>query len=76
MRVPEAPPTRHVPVVKTSGMQANRQLFPVELRVVTRTRNGAHIDQTLHIVRLEKMDELRHRAGRVPYRHDNQRYWR
>ncbi len=57
-------------------MKTNRQLVPVELRIVARTRDGAHIDQTVYIVRFEKMDELHHWAGRVPYRHDNQRYWR
>jgi hypothetical protein len=76
LRMPEAAQAGHVPVVKTSGMQANRQWFPVELRVVARTRNGAHIDQSSHIVRLEKMDEPHHWAGRMPYRHDNQRCWR
>jgi hypothetical protein len=55
-------------------MQSSRQLVPVELRIVARTRDGGHIDQSLYIVRSEKTYELRHRARRMAYRHDSQRY--
>ena len=55
-------------------MQSSRQLVPVELRVVARTRDGAYIDQPFYIMRFKQTDELRHRARRVSYRHDNQRY--
>ena len=53
-------------------MQGSRQLASVELRIVARTRDGAYIDQSLYIVGFKKMDEVRYRAGGVPYRHDNQ----
>ena len=73
LRMPEATQPGHIPVVKASGMQSNRQLAPVELRIVARTRDGAYIDHSFYMVRFEKVDELRYRAGRVPYRHHNQR---
>jgi hypothetical protein len=43
-RMAEATQSRHVPVMKASRMQGIRQLASVELRIVTRTRNGAYID--------------------------------
>jgi hypothetical protein len=71
-RMPEATQPGHVPVVYASGMQSNPQSAPVELWIVARTRDGAYIDQSLYIVGFKKMDEVRYRAGGVPYRHDNQ----
>ena len=57
-RMPEATQSGHVTVVKASGMQGRRQFASVELRIVPRTRDGAHIDQSLYLVCFQKMDEL------------------
>jgi hypothetical protein len=35
-------------------MQSRRQLVPIELRIVARTRNCAHIDQPFYIVRFKE----------------------
>jgi len=69
--MPKAAQSRHVPVVKPSGMQAGRQLVPVELRIVSRTWDRAHIDEPFDLVCFEETDELGHRTRRVPYRHYN-----
>ena len=52
-------------------MQGSRQLIPVELWIMSRTRDGAHINQPFYIVRFEETDELRHRTRGVADRHNN-----
>jgi hypothetical protein len=50
--------------------ERRRQLAAVELRVVTRARDGAHVDQALHSVGGEQTEELDNRSGRMPDRQD------
>src|ERR1017187_10225249 len=72
-RMPKATQTGDVTVMKAGGMQGRRQLASIELRIVPRTWDGSHIDQSIHLVSFQKLNELRDRAGRVPDGHDNQR---
>jgi len=57
-RMPEATQTGHVTVMKAGGMQSRRQFASVELRIVPRTWDRAYIDQSLHPVRFQKLDEF------------------
>jgi hypothetical protein len=57
-RMPEATQTWHVTVMKARGMEDRRQFGSVELRIVPRTWDGAYIDQSLHPVRFQKLDEF------------------
>jgi hypothetical protein len=52
-------------------MQSARQLVPIELRIVSRTRDRAHIDEPFYVVRFQETDELCHRTRGVPDRHNN-----
>jgi hypothetical protein len=73
-RMPESTQSRHIPVMKPDGMQCRRQCSAVELRIVSRTRDRAYIDQPFHTVRFEKTNELLYRTGGVTDRHHDQRY--
>jgi hypothetical protein len=44
--------------MKARGMEDRRQFGSVELRIVPRTWDGAYIDQSLHPVRFQKVDEF------------------
>ena len=46
-------------------------MISVKLRIVSRTRDRAYIDNALYVVRFKKADEFFHRAGGVPDGHDN-----
>jgi hypothetical protein len=57
-RMPEATQTGHVAVMTAGGMQGRRQFATVELRIVPRTWDGAYVDQSLHQMRFQKLDEF------------------
>lgn len=73
-RTPEAPEAGHVSVVKAGGVQGRRQFAPIELRIVPRTGDGADINQSLHPVGFQKLDEFLRWVGGVPNGHDKR--WR
>jgi hypothetical protein len=54
---------RDMDVIDPIFAQRLRQAIPIELRVGSRTRNGAHIDQHSDIAALQYLDELVSRAG-------------
>jgi hypothetical protein len=62
-----------MPVVNSSAVQRRRQLVSIELRILPRPRNRAHIDDSLDVVRLEKTDELLYCPCRVTDREDDKR---
>jgi len=53
----QAPKTRHVPVVNLRAVQRWRQLIAVELRIVSRPGNRAHVNDAFHAVCSEQTDE-------------------
>ena len=75
MRASKAAQSRQVPVMKVSRMESGRQFASVELRIVPRTWDSAHIDQPLYLMCFQDMDELLGRARGMPNGHDDQR-WR
>lgn len=72
-RVPQATQARHVSVMDPSAAQSRRQLVAIELRVMSRSRDGTHVDHSADPVCLEQPDELFNRPSRVPDRQDDQR---
>jgi desulfoferrodoxin (superoxide reductase-like protein) len=71
--MPQAAQSRHVPVVNPSAVERRRQLVSIELGIVSRPRNPAHVDDSLNAVRLEKADEVLYRPRRVTDREDDKR---
>ena len=59
-------PARHVAIVNARAAKSRRQVAAIELRVVPRARDRAHVDHALHSVSGEQTDELSNRSGRVP----------
>ncbi len=56
----------HVP--NANRPQTPRQAFPIELRIVPRTRNTPHIHNAPHTMRPQNFDEFLNRPGRMPNR--------
>ena len=54
-------------------MEGRRQLASIELRIVSRPRDRAHVNDPLDAVRLEKTDEVLYRPCRVTDREDDER---
>jgi hypothetical protein len=52
-------------------MKGRGQLGSIELRIVARPRNRAHVNDSLDAMRLEKIDEVLYRARRVTDREDD-----
>lgn len=57
--------TGSVPITDSDRGQRGGQVFPIELRVVSRPRHGANIDHASDAMRFEQSDELRDRPRRV-----------
>jgi hypothetical protein len=55
-------------VVDAGRFEQARQLRRVELRIESRPRDGADINQPLNTVRLQQLNEIFDRARRVPNR--------
>ena len=53
-------------------MEGRGQLTPIELRIVSRPRDRAHINHPLDAVRLQKTDEALCRPCRVTDREDDE----
>ena len=70
---PQAAQSRQVPVVNPSAVESRRQLVSIELRIVSRPRDRAHVDDSLDAVRFQKMDEVLYRPCRVTDREDDAR---
>jgi hypothetical protein len=60
----------HVAIVNSRAAKSRRQRAAIELRVVPRARDRAHVDQALHSVGRQQTDELSNRSGRMPDRQD------
>ncbi len=56
--VTQAAERRHVPVADPGAFERVRDRFGVELRIVPRLRDGAHVGGELHAHLFEKADEL------------------
>jgi hypothetical protein len=56
-----------------STMEGRRQMASIELRIVSRPRDRAHINDPLDAVRLEQADEVFYRPCRVTDREDDER---
>ena len=54
-------------------MERWRQLVSIELRIVSRPRDRAHVDDPLDAVRLQQTDEVLYRPCRVTDREDDKR---
>jgi hypothetical protein len=54
-------------------MKGRRQLVSIELRVVSRPRDRAHVNDPLDAVRLEQTDEVPYRSSRVTDRENDKR---
>ena len=64
----------HVQVANASAMECRSDAVSIKLRIVAGTRNGAHIDESLHSVGLQEGNEILLRARRVADRqHDSGR---
>ena len=72
-RMPQAAQSRHVRVMHPGAMEGRRQLASIELRVVSRSRDRAHVDDPLDGVRLQQTDEVGYRPSRVTDRENDQR---
>jgi hypothetical protein len=72
-RMAQATQSRQVPIVNPRAMQSRRQSAATELRIVTRSRNRAHVDHALDPMRLEQSDERGERTCGVPDREDDER---
>jgi hypothetical protein len=57
-RMPEAPERRHVTIMNSHRLQRVTQNIFVELRVVSGTWNGSHVNELLYLVSAEQCDEL------------------
>ena len=66
----QAPELSQMNVADPRGPQLFRQGRPAELRVVSRSRDTAYIDDALDVVRPQKIEEVFPRAIRMPNRHD------
>lgn len=64
--VAETTETSHVSIVNPRAMQSTRESFAIELRIVRRSRDRAHVNHPLDTMGLKKANELRYRAGGVP----------
>jgi hypothetical protein len=85
-RVAQPAQRLHVPIAYLDGVERARERRAVELRIVTRPGNGAHVDHLLHSVSAEQLHELprgargvpdrvesAHRAARPPRSHETMR---
>jgi len=62
-----------VRVVHPGAMEGRIQLVSIELRVVSRPRDRAYINDPLDGVRLQQSDEFRYRPSRVTDRENDKR---
>src|SRR5215472_8303654 len=53
----------HVQVANASAMECRSDAVAIKLRIVAGTRNGAHIDESLHSVGLQEGNEIVLRAA-------------
>ena len=68
--VSQSPQTGHVLVPNPGATQNGSERLATELRVVTRPRNGAYVDDTIDAVGGEQTNELVDRPRRMPNRKD------
>src|SRR5215471_19366068 len=62
----------HVQVADPSAAECRSEAVSIKLRIVPGTRNGAHIDESLHRVGLQERNEILLRASGVADRqHDS-----
>ena len=64
-RMPEAPECGHVTIMNSHRLQRVTQKNFVELRVVSGTRNGSHINELLYVMSAEQCDEFADRPRGV-----------
>ena len=69
----QAAQSRHVPVMNPRTMEGWREMASIELRVVSRPRDRAHVNDPLDTVRLDQTDEVRYRSSRVTDRENDKR---
>ena len=65
-RMPQAAQGLHVSVVETPAVQGLAERFAIELRVVPRTRNPTHIDQSFDAVRPQDRYQFLEAPRRMP----------
>jgi hypothetical protein len=61
----------HVPVVNPSATEGRRQSVSIELRIVARSRDRAHVNDSADAVRSQQIDEVFERSCRVTNREDD-----
>jgi hypothetical protein len=57
----------HVHVADACSLQAVGKFFAVKLRIMSRSRDSANVDNLLHIVFSKKADEVLYCARRMAY---------
>src|SRR5579875_3320802 len=66
MSMTQAAQLRHVDITNGGGLQSFRQLIGIELGIMPRAWNGAHIHQLLHTERLKQLNERLDGSRRMP----------
>src|SRR3954470_19406977 len=70
-RPPEPSQPAYVRIMHPGFFQSSRQLILIELRIVPGPRDRAYIHQPLHLVRLQKLNELASRTRRMADRQNH-----